>query len=134
MKRSYGFDLRRPYKYGRGRAKMGGLDNLSLISLAAIAAGAVTGATGATTALEGPVVVARTGAGVYTLTLTPSAGGALSCAAANCVCMITLRTSGTSNYIHTSATVKTVNTFAVDGTTATDKNFDFVIYDLGTLV
>jgi hypothetical protein len=117
--------------YGRfgnsAEASMGNLADFAAIALSPIAAGAVTGATGALTAGPfGQVVVARTGAGVYTLTLSAAA----QVGAANCICMITLRTSGTSNYVHTSATVKTVNTFAVDGTTATDKNFDFVIYSL----
>lgn len=110
-------------------AKMdvGNLADFQAIGLSPIAAGAVTGATGALTAGPfGQVTVARTGSGVYTLTLTSAA----QVGAANCLLAITLRTSGTSNYVHTSATVKTVNTFAVDGTTPTDKNFDFIIYAL----
>lgn len=103
------------------------MQELGAIQIAPVAAGAVTGATGALTSGPfGPVTVARTGAGVYTLTL----GSGANAGSANCVVMITLRTSGTSNYVHTSATVKTVNTFAVDGTTATDKNFDFIIYSI----
>lgn len=101
------------------------MDAGQLCFLQAVCAGAVTGATGAITAGIGGFVAARTGAGVYTLTL----GGA-GVPAGECVIAVTMRTSGTYNYIHTSNTVKTVNTFAVDGTTATDKNFDFVVYAL----
>lgn len=117
--------------YGRlsksANAEMGNLADFMAIALSPIAAGAVTGGTGALTAGPfGQVTVARSGAGVYTLTLASSA----QVGAANCICMITMRTSGTYNYVHTSALIKTVNTFAVDGTTATDKSFDFVIYAL----
>lgn len=98
-----------------------------LTALNLFCVGKVTGATGATTMKGGPVVVARTGAGVYTLTLQ---AGVSECDATLRTLSVTMRTSGTYNYVDTSDTVITVNTFAVDGTTATDKNFDFLLFNV----
>lgn len=119
--------------YGVGsapaRADLGNLQDFSQIGLFPIAAGKVTGATGATTGKQGVVTVARTGAGVYTLTLVAGSSGINANA---CLISLTLRESGVIRYADTSDTVKTVSSFAVDGATATDKNFDFIIWGLPT--
>jgi len=87
-----------------------------------IATGSVSGA-GAVVARAGQWSPARTSAGVYPITL--QAGGV---DATQCVCTATLRgASGVIRVTQTSDLVKTVETFAVDGTTATDKDFDFAI-------
>lgn len=85
-------------------ATMGNLADYFAIALSAIAAGSVTGGTGALTAGPfGQVTAARTGAGVYTLTLI---SGASALGAANCLLMLTLKgNSGIIRYAHTSATV-----------------------------
>lgn len=115
-------------KRGRSsRASMGNLADFFLIGLSPIAAGTVTGTTGALTfGPFGSVVVARSGAGVYTLTLGANVQSA------GTIAIVTLGASGTYSYVDTSATVKTVRTFAVDGTTATDKNFSFAIFTVET--
>ncbi len=65
---------------------------------------------------------AKSGTGVYTLTQDEQIDAAEGC------CIVTLRgASGTYKIDWTSDSVITVSTFAVDGTTATDKAFDFVI-------
>lgn len=84
----------------------------------------VTGGTGGITMKGGSgAIVARTGAGVYTVTFSGQAFPA-----SESFGVVTLRQSGTYSYVDTSDTVKTISTFAVDGTTATDKNFSVVIY------
>lgn len=109
------------------RASMGNLADFFLIGLSPIAAGSVTGTTGALTfGPFGSVTVARTGAGVYTLTLGSNVQSA------GTVAIVTMGASGTYSYVDTSGTVKTVRTFAVDGTTATDKNFSFAIFTVET--
>lgn len=98
------------------------MDPGSFVQKSAVAAGRVTGSSGATPLKAGDVAVARTGTGVYTLTagITIPLGG--------CVVDLTLQgNSGVISYVITSATVITVSTFAVDGTTATDKDFSFSI-------
>jgi hypothetical protein len=60
--------------------------------------------------------IARSGAGVYVVTLN---GGGVD--SLQCQINVTFGTSCTFNVVHTSDTVKTINSFAVDGTTATDK-------------
>lgn len=78
---------------------------------------------GSRVAGAGKFASARTGAGVYTVTLQE--GGVDS---TQCVVNLSLRTaSGILRCTHTSDTVKTIEAFAVDGTTATDKAFDFEI-------
>lgn len=68
---------------------------------------------------------ARTGAGVYTLTLDEAAD------AAACAVQITPRGAGTpvvAQVVHTSDTVKTVNLFdSATGATPTDSDFDFLV-------
>jgi len=90
----------------------------------AVGLAAVTGSTGASIAAEG-CVSARTGTGVYTLTLSDQAATKNS----NTACIATLvGTSGIVRVEETSTTVKTVKCFAVDGTTATDLDFNAVIF------
>ncbi len=62
----------------------------------------------------------RTSAGIYVATL------AQAIPSATCITkgQIIGATSGVMRVVHTSDTVKTINTFAVDGTTATDLDFD----------
>ncbi len=68
---------------------------------------------------------AKSATGVYTLTLDQG------CDATQCAVLITKRDAGTKivfNVVQTSDTVKTVNAFsAVDGTTATDSAFDYMV-------
>jgi hypothetical protein len=86
------------------------------------AVGAVTGATGAKLSGGANVATARTGAGVYTLTTAQAVP------AAESVLIITNNTAaGQIQGVHTSDTVKTVTSFAADGTTATDKNFSYLL-------
>lgn len=63
-------------------------------------------------------VIAKTATGVYTITCDRAL------AAADGVFGISLEAVGTFSLAHTSDTVKTLSTFAVDGTTATDKAFN----------
>ena len=87
-----------------------------------IATGSVSTA-GAVVARAGRWGVSRSSAGVYVIALQE--GGV---DATQCVCLATLRgASGCIRVDQTSDTSKTVSTFAVDGTTATDKDFDFEI-------
>lgn len=66
--------------------------------------------------------LAKTGTGVYTCTLDQPAD------ATECSAFATLRgASGIVRVTHTSDSVKTIETFAVDGTTATDKAFDILV-------
>ena len=69
--------------------------------------------------------VAQTGTGVYTVTLADGGVDATLCHIG-----LTLEASGTYSVAHTSDTVKTVSTFAVDGTTPTNKAFDVQIWSL----
>ena len=65
--------------------------------------------------------IADTGTGVYTVTPDQPVD------AAECCCLATLRTaSGIVRVTQTSDAAKTIETFAVDGTTATDKAVDFL--------
>ncbi len=84
--------------------------------------GSVVGASGASASGNQFVTPARTGAGVYTLTLTEPID------AAECVILATLRTGALNaniHVVHTSDTVKTVNTGLA--AVATDEDFDYVI-------
>jgi hypothetical protein len=85
------------------------------------AAGSVAAA--GTAVWSAGAAVASGGAGIYTLTLDDDAD------AEECAVVATLRgaTSGVLRVVHTSDTVKTVNTFAVDGTTASARDFDFMV-------
>lgn len=86
------------------------------------AIGAVTGATGAKLSGCANVTPGRTGAGVYTLTTSQAVP------AAESILIVTSNTAaGQIQAVHTSDTVKTVTSFAADGTTATDKNFSFLL-------
>lgn len=93
-----------------------------------LGAGQVTVAGSAITGVwrTGNVVPARTGAGVFTLTCQAGT------AAAEVVAMISQATAGSSPtvaYANTGGVaVITVSTFAVDGTTATDKNFGYEVW------
>lgn len=90
------------------------------ISLYAV--GAITGGTGAKLSGGAKVTAARTGAGVYTLTCADAVP------AAESVLIVTNNTAaGQIQAVHTSDTVKGVTSFAADGTTATDKNFSYLI-------
>lgn len=85
-------------------------------------AGAITGGTGAKLSGCAKVTPGRTGAGVYTLTTADAVP------AAESILIVTVNTAaGQYQAVHTSDTVKTVTTFAADGTTATDKNFSFLL-------
>lgn len=89
-----------------------------------IAAGKID-TTGAVLSRTGSFTAARTGAGVYTLTLAsalPEAEEEL------IVCNNTA--AGQIQIVATSTTVKTVTSFAADGTTATDKKFSFEIWQI----
>jgi hypothetical protein len=90
-----------------------------------LAAGKVSTA-GAVLSRTGMWVPARTGAGVYTITL-PAPG---SPAGANFMSLTLNTAAGQCQIVDTSDTVKTVTTFAADGTTATDKNFSFEIWQI----
>lgn len=97
--------------------------------LQVIASGFTDGAHAGLTTTALGVAVAATGAGVYTLTLDPAAQGDVGISAAALRVSITLLgNSGIIQYVRTSASVITVSSFAVDGTTATDKAFSFIVY------
>ena len=102
------------------------IDNLS--QLPVYAAGIVTLGGGAITFQKttGRVVAARSGAGVVTLTSQDEL------AANESIVVIQLvgNTGSAVQVDDTSNTIKTVRTFAVDGVTATDKSFKYVIYSL----
>ncbi len=96
-----------------------------------VAAASVVAGTGAATVARG-CVTARTGAGVYTVTLDQALD------AADGVCMATVRGANpvALQVVHTSDTVKTVNGLALAaGQAATDADFDFVAFRVanGTL-
>jgi len=95
-------------------SRFGGLDRIAGCS--------VVGATGVGTVADG-CATARTGAGVYTVTLdTPVA-------ASDAIMLATL-TSGIAGMVtiaHTSASVKTVSTWSAAGAAA-DRDFDFAIF------
>jgi hypothetical protein len=63
-------------------------------------------------------VIAKTATGVYTITCDRALAAADGCF------MVTMEGVGTFSLAHTSDTVKTLSTFAVDGTTAADKAFN----------
>ena len=81
------------------------------------------GSMGATTPVwSSGCVLAKTGTGVYTCTLDREAD------ATECAVIVSLRgNSGILQVVHTSDAVKTINAFAVDGITATDKAFDIMV-------
>jgi hypothetical protein len=89
------------------------------------ASGSVAGGTGARVSGQG-AASARTGAGVYTLTMD-------GIDAAECAIVATVRAAAgvgsTIDVVHTSDTVKTVHTFdvAAGANVATDHDFDFVV-------
>lgn len=89
------------------------------------AAASVTGATGAAVVARN-CVTARTGAGVYTVTV-PDID------AADCIVLVTIRgaagVGSTCQVVHTSDTVKTISTFdvAAGANVAADHDFDIVI-------
>lgn len=88
------------------------------------AAGSVVAGTGAKAAGGANIVTARSGAGVYTLT-----AGAASFAVATTLVLVTNNNAaGQIVAVITSSTVITVRSFAADGTTATDKDFTYLIY------
>lgn len=94
------------------------------IQLLPLAAGRVIGGTGVGTGIAG-AASARTGAGVYTLTMDQQVDST------QCVMLGMLEVNtGTIAMAHTSDSVKGVTTTAVDGTTATDKTFDFAIWQI----
>jgi hypothetical protein len=68
---------------------------------------------------------ARTGAGVYTVTLDEPSDSAA------CAILVTMRTGGipcVAQVVHTSDTVKTINVFdSATGGVATDSAFDFLV-------
>lgn len=84
--------------------------------------GSVQGSDGAIVSGAG-YASARTAKGDYAITLD------IPVDATQCSILTTLRgaTSGVTRVVHTSDSVKQVLTFAVDGTTATDLNFDFLV-------
>lgn len=81
------------------------------------------GSMGATTVVwQAGAKIAKSATGVYTATLDENVD------AAACACLATLRgVSGIVRVTQTSDSVKTIETFAVDGTTAADKAFDLLI-------
>lgn len=82
---------------------------------------------------NGPVVTARSATGIVTLT-TPTPGAVGSVAAAERKVSVSQEQFGACPTIaYTSDTVTTVNTFAVDGTTATDKNASWEVWLLPTV-
>lgn len=102
------------------------IDNLS--QLPVYSAGIVTIAGGVITSHKttGRIVAARTGAGVVTLTSQDE----LPAGETVVMTQLTGATGSAPQVDDTSNSVKTVRTFAVDGTTATDKSFKYVIYSL----
>lgn len=84
--------------------------------------GSVAGSNGAIFSGAG-FASARTGKGDFAITLDIGADQE------ECAILTSLRggTSGVTRVVHTSDTVKQVLAFAVDGTTATDLNFDFLV-------
>lgn len=104
------------------------MDIANLGQVPIYAAGKVTIAGGAITAHKttGRIVAARTGAGVVTLTSQDEIPGSESVTTAQLVGA----TGSAPQVDDTTNTVKTVRTFAVDGTTATDKSFSYIIYTL----
>jgi hypothetical protein len=93
-----------------------------------LGAGQVTVAGSAITGVwrTGNVVPARTGAGVFTLTCGPGT------AAAEVMATISQATAGSAPTVTIANTggvaVVTISTFAVDGTTATDKAFSYEVW------
>lgn len=81
------------------------------------------GSMGATTVVwQAGCKLAKSATGVYTATLDENVD------AAECACLVTLRAaSGIVRVAQTSDSVKTIETFNVDGTTAADKAFDLLI-------
>lgn len=108
------------------------MDAGSSIQLLALWAGAgtisanvltVTGTTGGYT-------LARQSAGVFTLTAPVATNSTpIQFIAGVTIPVVVMQQSGTYSAVVTSATVITVSTFAVDGTTATDKNFSLIVYN-----
>lgn len=88
-----------------------------------VAAGKID-TTGAKLSGVGNFTPARSGAGVYTLTL-PAPGVP---EGEELLIAVNNTAAGQIQIVSTSALVKTVTTFAADGTTATDKKFSFEIY------
>lgn len=93
------------------------------------AAATVTGATGAAVKARN-CVTARTGAGVYTVTV-PDID------ATDCIVMVSMRSTGVganAQVVHTSDIVKTINIFAVaaGANVATDMDFDVVIMKIAS--
>lgn len=86
------------------------------------AAGSIQGSDGAKVSGAG-FASARTGKGDYAVTLDVPVD------ATECCIQATLRgaTSGVTRVVHTSDAVKQILTFAVDGTTATDLDVDFLV-------
>lgn len=99
-----------------------------VLQMQVIAHGTVSAANPPVTTLQG-VTLAFTNPGVYAFTLDAGLPGDVAVVAANLRTMVT-PLSATTNYqvVKTSTTVITVNTFLVDGTTATNKAFDFVFW------
>lgn len=90
------------------------------------AAGGVVGGTGVA-AIQRGCAMARTGAGVYTMTLDREVD------ATECTIQVTPRQAAAAQYSvqHTSDTVKTISTFdAATGATPTDTTFDVLVIKL----
>lgn len=107
------------------------MDAGSSIQLLALYAGSMTiAATVPTiTGTSGGYTLSRTSAGLFALTApvatneTPTAF-----VAGVTIPVVVMQQSGTYTAVITSATVITISTFAVDGVTATDKNFSIIVY------
>jgi hypothetical protein len=108
------------------------MDAGSSIQLLAIWAGAGTIAANVltVTGTTGGYTLARTSAGLFTLTAPVATNSTpIQFIAGVTIPVLTLQQSGTSSAVVTSATVITISTFAVDGVTATDKNFSLIVYN-----
>ena len=88
-----------------------------------VAIGSIAGTTGARLAGGANITPARTGTGVYTLT-----ANAASFAASTTLPVCNMNANGIYRAVVTSPTVITVSTFLVDGNTAADRNFTFMIF------
>ena len=108
------------------------MDAGSNIQLLALFAGSVTisGGTPTVVGASGGYTLGRTSPGLFTLT-APVATNETPTAFVAGITMIavTMQQSGTYSAVVTSATVITISTFAVDGVTATDKNFSVIVWN-----
>ncbi len=101
------------------------MDNFGRVPASMVACGMITAGLVTAGLVQGQFAAAKTSTGVFTLTISADVGP--------CICLVSLGTAaGQIQCVKTSATVFTVTTFAADGTTATDKVYNFVIFAIPT--